>query len=147
MSGLFRNGRPERTDGMNKLFDLSINHKMMEDARKAFDTCLGIAVQKAVATGSLEGSATVRVSFAIHNCTDEATGELYMVPEIRFKAGYSVPMKDGMDGKVIGNSRLIRKKDGGFALVNDQISMDELMDEENERPEEYWGEKQLAEVR
>ena len=124
---------------------MSIDHKMLEGAKGAFDTCLGIAVAKAIGTGSNEGSVTLRVSFDILHGVDSATGETFIMPEIKYKAGYSVPMKDGIDGKVIESSRLIEKRGGGFCLVNDQISMDELM--EDDEPEAYRGEKQLREVR
>ena len=132
---------------MKKQFDLSIDHKMLEGAKGGFDTCLKIAVAKALATGSNEGSATLRVSFEIHNGVDSETGETYMLPEIKYKAGYSVPMKDGIEGKVIEASRLIRKNDGGFSLVNEQVSMDELMDDDDEQVKYFVNGQPLAEVR
>ena len=130
---------------MKKQFDLSIDHKMLEGAKGAFDTCMKIAVAKAIATGSNEGSATLRVHFDIHQGMDSETGETFMLPEIKYKAGFSVPMKDAIDGKIIEASRLIRKKDGSFSLVNEQISMDELMDDDE--PELWSGNTRIAEVR
>ena len=56
-----------------------------------------------------------------------------MTPEIKFKAGYSVPMKDGIDGTIIEKSRIMQGNDGQLMLVNDQVSMDELLAEDDEK--------------
>ena len=113
---------------MRKQFELSINHPMLKGARQAFDTCLKIAICKAIKTESMEGSAHLKVSFEIQKGTDKDTGEIYMMPVIKFKTGYSVPMKDGIDGDVIEVSRLIPDQDGEYLMVNEQVSMDELME-------------------
>lgn len=114
---------------MRKQFELGIDHKMLEGAKKSFDTCLKVAICKAIRTESMEGNATLRVSFEIENDLDEKTGECFMRPAIKFKAGYSVPMKDGIDGEVIEKSRLI-VSNHEYLMVNEQISMDELMEGE-----------------
>ena len=130
---------------MKRRFDIGIDHKMLEGAKGAFDTCLQIAVKKAIATGSNEGSATLRVSFEILNGADLNTGETYLMPAIKYKAGFTVPIKDGVDGKVMEQSRLILKENGQYSLVNEQVSMEEIMEEDE--PEAYRGEKHLREVR
>lgn len=130
---------------MKKRFDISIDNKMLEGAKSAFDTCMKIAVKKAIMTGSYEGSATLRVSFKILKGLDMVTGETFEMPDIKYKAGFTVPIKDGVDGKVMEQSRLIPGRDGEYSLVNEQISMEEIMEEDE--PEEYKGEKHLREVR
>lgn len=112
-----------------KQFELSIDHPMLKGAKSAFDTCLRIAICKAIKTESMEGSASLRVSFEIQKGTDKDTGEIYMMPVIKFKSGYSVPMKDGIDGDVIEVSRLIQGLNGEYLMVNEQVSMDELMED------------------
>ena len=130
MKGLFRSGRPGRKERMSKRqFDISIDHAMMKGAKAAFDKCMQIAVTRAIATGSDEGSATLRISFEIVNALDEQTGEEKRIPAFKFKAGYSVPMKDSVDATITEDGRLVSTKDG-WMLVNGQISMDELMTEE-----------------
>lgn len=114
-------------------FDISIDHELLKGAKAAFDTCMKAAIRKAISTGSNEGSATLRISFDIYDAADQDTGMIYKTPQIAYKAGYSVPMKESMDAKIIENSRLV---------VNGQISMDEIM--ETETPEGYG---HLAEVR
>ena len=54
------------------------------------------------------------------------------MPVFKYKAGYSVPMKDSMDATIAESSRLIPDDDVGFMLVNGQVSMDELLAEDAE---------------
>ena len=122
-------------------FDISIDHEILKGAKTAFDTCMKAAIRKAISTGSNEGSATLRISFDIYDATDQDTGMIYKTPQIAYKAGYSVPMKESMDAKVIESSRLV-VGNGEWQLVNGQISMDEIM--EAETPEGYG---RMAEVR
>lgn len=112
-------------------FDISIDHAMMNGAKSAFDTCLRWAVAKAIGTGSDEGSATLRISFDIFSTTDQETGEFKRLPVFKYKAGYSVPMKESMDATIPESSRLIESKDG-WKLINGQLSMDELIAEDDE---------------
>ena len=131
-NGPIRSGRPGRTKSMSKKqFDISIDHPMMIAAKAAFDTCMRMAVGKAISTGSDEGSATLRISFEIVTAMDNETGELKRLPVFKYKAGYSVPMKESMDATIAMSSRLI-EKDGSWKLVNGQVSMDELMEDEEE---------------
>ena len=127
-----------------KQFDISIDHAMMIGAKQAFDRCLKIAVTRAIATGSDEGSAALRISFSIETMVNAETGEMKRSPVFKYKAGYSVPMKESMDATIAESSRLESTKDG-WMLINGQVSMDELLAEEE--PEAYRGEQQLAEVR
>ena len=110
-------------------FTLRIDHPMLQAAKTAMDACLNALVCKAIATGSMEGTAKLNISFSIADTLDEDTGEIIRMPEIEFKAGYSVPLKGGTGGKIIEKSRLQRKTDGGWMLINGQITMDELMEE------------------
>lgn len=114
-----------------KQFDISIDHAMMSGAKAAFDTCLRMAVAKAIGTGSDEGSATLRISFEIFSAMDQETGEYRRTPVLKYKAGYSVPMKESMDATIEESSRLVESRDG-WKLVNGQISINELMDGEEE---------------
>lgn len=116
---------------MKKQFEISIDHAMMTGAKAAFDTCLRTAVAKAIRTGSDEGSATLRISFDIMTAVDRETGELKRMPVFKYKAGYSVPMKESVDATIAESSRLMEGKDG-WKLVNGQVSMDELMAEDEE---------------
>ena len=114
-----------------KQFDISIDHAMLIGAKAGFDTCLRAAIAKAIGTGSDEGSATLKISFEIYTGTDKDTGELKRVPVMKWKASYSVPMKESMDATIAESSRLILDRDE-WQLVNGQVSMDELMDGEDE---------------
>ena len=112
-------------------FDISIDHAMMIGAKAAFDTCLRMAVAKAIGTGSDEGSATLRISFDIATGMDQETGEMKRLPVFKYKAGYSVPMKESMDATIAESSRLVESRDG-WKLINGQVSMDELMAEDEQ---------------
>lgn len=125
-------------------FDISIDHPMMGGAKAAFDTCLKRAIAKAISTGSNEGSATLKISFEIFDAVDQISGEMKTTPVFKFKTGFSVPIKESIDATIAESSVLVPGSNG-YMLVNGQISMDELMDE-NE-PEAYRGERQLTEVR
>ena len=110
-----------------KQFEFSIDHAMMIGAKAAFDTCLRAAVNKAIATGSDNGSATLKISFEIFSCVDQEPGEIRRTPVLKYKAGYTVPMKESMDATIVEKSRLMPGEDG-WQLVNEQISMSELVD-------------------
>ena len=111
-------------------FEISIDHAMMIGAKAAFDTCLRAAISKAISTGSDEGSATLRISFEVLTAMDQETGEIRRMPEFKYKAGYSVPMKESMDATIAEISRLVHDDEIGYMLVNGQVSMDELLAEE-----------------
>ena len=112
-----------------KRFDLSIDHAMMIGAKPAFNTCLQTAVTKAISSGSDEGSVTLRISFDIATAMDNEAGEIKHLPVFKYKAGYSVPMKESMDATIAESSRLTVGEDG-WMLINGQVSMDELMAED-----------------
>ena len=113
---------------MKKRFELTIDHTMLRGAKASFDTCLKIAMARAIRTGSMEGTATLKVSFEIGRMLDRDTGEIGLVPMLKYKASYAVPMKENFDGEVSESSRLIPGADEGeILLVNDQICIEELM--------------------
>ena len=110
-------------------FELSIDHAVLLGAKQGFDVCLKRAIAKAIATGSNEGSTTMKVSFVIFEGVDEDTGEMYKTPIIKYRCGYSVPMKEGVEGTVAESCRVMKGKDE-WLLVNGQIMMEELMAED-----------------
>ena len=115
---------------MNKQqFEISIDHTMMTGAKVAFDTCLRRAIAKAIGTGSDEGSASLKISFEILTSVDSESGETRRIPLLKYKAAYSVPMKESVDATIAESSRLIQGEDGGLLLINGQVSMDELLAE------------------
>ena len=110
-------------------FEIGIDHGMMIGAKAAFDTCLRQAVKKAIETRSDEGSATLKIGFEILTAIDNETGEMRRMPVFKWKAGYSVPMKESMDATIGESSRIVPAEEG-YLLVNGQVSMDELLAEE-----------------
>ena len=114
-----------------KQFESSSDHAMMAGAKQAFDKCLQMAVTRAIATGSDEGSAALKISFSIVTTVDDDAGELRRMPIWKYKAGFNVPMKESMDATIPENSKLIEQA-GGWKLVNGQISMEELLAEDDE---------------
>ena len=114
-----------------KQFDISIDHAMLKSAKQAFDVCLRAAITKAIGTGADEGSATLKISFEILTSMDKDTGEIYRTPELKYRAGFSVPMKESMEATITEQSRL-EAADGEWKLINGQISMDELIAEEEQ---------------
>lgn len=112
-----------------KNVELSIDNPMLKMAKDGFNACLKAMVVKAISTGSMEGTASLKISFEIMDVIEKETGEVGKMPEIKFKAGYSVPIKNGCDGKINEDSRIIQNHEGGYNLIAGQISMDELMEE------------------
>ena len=113
-------------------YDLNINHALLALAKRAFNDCLKQSVDKAIRTGSYEGSASLKVSFEIEEVMNIETKAIEKVPKIKYKASYSVPMKESFEGKV--NDRAVIEMDEGFGwiMINGQISMDELINNEEE---------------
>ena len=112
-----------------KNVELSIDNPMLKMAKEGFNACLKAMVMKAISTGSMEGTASLKISFEIMDVIEKETGEVGKMPEIKFKASYSVPIKNGCDGKISEESRIIPNREGGYNLIAGQISLDELMEE------------------
>ena len=110
-----------------KNVELSIDNPMLKMAKDGFNACLKAMVVKAISTGSMEGTASLKISFEIMDVIEDKTGEVGKRPEIKFKAGYSVPIKNGCDGTIHEESRIIPNPEGGYNLISGQISMDELL--------------------
>ena len=115
-----------------KKFELDIDNPILSTAKTGLNTCMQMAIAKAIATGSNEGSVTMKISFVMEDGVNEDTGETEMKPDIKYKVGYSVPMKESMEAKVLQNCRLMHGPEGRWLLVDNQISMDELMGEDEE---------------
>ena len=50
---------------MKEPFELSIDNPVLMGAKASLDTCLKAMVSKAVSTGSMEGTATLKISMEI----------------------------------------------------------------------------------
>lgn len=114
---------------MKKQFEISIDHSMMAGAKAAFDACMKAAIDKAISTKSNEGTAALKISFDIVDTLDKETGEWKKMTIMKYKAGFSVPMKESVDAKIPGVNCLVPDKKG-YLLVNNQINMDELLQED-----------------
>ena len=118
---------------MNKeRFELSIDHPMLAPAKQALDRCLNRMVSRAVGTGSMEGTATLKIGMEIVDVLDEISGEIRKEPQIKFKVGYAVPIKESADGKIVERSSLQQDPESGWLLVNGQVSIEELLDDQED---------------
>lgn len=106
---------------------LTIDNPSMVPAKMALNFQLQEMVNKAVSTGSMEGTVTLKISMDIGEDIDKETGVIVKKPKIKYKATSSVPMKSDLDGKMMGNYSMARDVDGNWMLADNQISMDELM--------------------
>ncbi|MBR4209430.1 MAG: hypothetical protein IKQ96_04325, partial [Lachnospiraceae bacterium] len=79
---------------MREPFELSIDNPVLISAKASLDACLRAMVTKAISTHSNEGKASLTISMEIEEGVIEATGELVKQPVIKFKAGWSVPIKE-----------------------------------------------------
>ena len=114
---------------MKKRFELSLDHPVLAQAKLVMDNCMNDMVSKAIETGSMEGTATLKISMEIEDELDKQTGEIIKKPTIKFKVGWAVPIKRSAEGKLITDSHLARDNDGEWMLVSNQVSIDELMDD------------------
>ena len=114
---------------MNERFELRMDHPSLVGAKVAMDGCLKSMVEKAVQTRSMEGTATLKISMEILDVLNEETKEWEKKPSIKFKVGWSVPIKSSAEGKLmdICDGQLVRNPEGNWCLINNQVSMDELM--------------------
>ena len=114
---------------MNKRFELSMDHPSLVGAKIALDKCLMAMVNKAVETRSMEGTATLKINMEILDVLNDETKEWEKKPSIKFKVGWSVPIKANAEGKLmdICDGQLVRNPDGNWCLINNQVSIDELM--------------------
>ena len=112
---------------MREPFELSIDNPVLMSAKASLDSCLRTMVSKAVSTGSFEGSVTLKISMEIVEKLIEQTGEWVREPVIKFKAGWSVPIKENEEGKLPAGNQLVRNPEGEWCLISNQVSMAELM--------------------
>ena len=112
---------------MKEPFELSIDNPVLMGAKASLDSCLKMMVSKAISTGSLEGSATLRISMEIEDGLIEQTGEIVKQPAIKFKAGWSVPIKENEEGKLPAGHQLVRNPEGEWCLISNQVRIEELM--------------------
>lgn len=106
---------------------LTIDNPSMSPAKLALNYQLQEMVNRAVRTGSMEGTVTLKISMEIEEDQDKETGEIIKKPKIKYKATSSVPVKSDLDGKMMGNYRMARDEDGAWLLADNQISMEELL--------------------
>lgn len=112
-----------------KRVDLGLDNPVMLAAKQAMNAAMKIAVMRAIKTGSMEGTATLKVNFELEEDADRITGEEFYSPKINYKAAYSVPMKDSIDGSIAEACRIIQGTNESYLLVNNQISMNEIMED------------------
>ena len=112
---------------MREPFELSIDNPVRMSAKASLDTCLRAMVSKAVSTGSMEGKASLTISMEIEDGMIEETGEIVKQPVIKFKAGWSVPIKESEEGKLPAGHKLVRNPDGEWCLIKNQVTIDEVM--------------------
>ncbi len=113
---------------MREPFELSIDNKILEGAKFGLDACLKAMVNKAISNGSMEGKASLTISMEIEEGMVEQTGEIVKNPVIKYKAGWSVPIKESEEGKLPGSHQLVRNPDGEWCLINNQVTVEELME-------------------
>lgn len=116
---------------MREPFELSIDNPVLMSAKASLDTCLRAMVSRAISTGSMEGKASLTISMEIEDGMIEETGEIVKQPVIKFKAGWSVPIKESEEGKLPAGHQLVRNPDGEWCLINNQVTIDEVMGGEN----------------
>ena len=112
---------------MREPFELSIDNPVLMSAKASLDSCLKMMVGKAVSTGSFEGSVTLKISMEIEEKLLDQTGEWVREPVIKFKAGWSVPIKENEEGKLPAGHQLVRNPEGEWCLISNQVSIEELM--------------------
>ncbi len=111
-----------------KRIDLGLDNPVMTAAKQAMNAIIKLAVARAIGTGSMEGTATLTVRFELEDAIDQKTGEAFIIPKIDYKSRYAVPLKDSINGKIMDPCRIIQNG-GGFCMIRNQISMDEIMEE------------------
>ena len=114
---------------MKEPFELRMDHPSLIGAKMAMDTCLKTMVDKAVETRSMEGTATLKISMEILEVQNDKTGEWEKKPVIKFKVGWSVPIKSSAEGKLmdVSEGQLVKSPKGNWCLINNQICMDEMI--------------------
>ena len=112
---------------MREPFELSIDNPVLMGAKASLDSCLKAMVSRAISTRSMEGTATLKISMEIEEGEIEETGEIVKQPVIKFRAGWSVPIKENEEGKLPAGNQLVRNPDGEWCLISNQVTMDELI--------------------
>ena len=95
-----------------KGLQLSIDHPALTAAKVCFDNCLNAMLEKAINTRSNEGTATLKINMDVMEVLNEKTKEWEKRPIIKFKVGWSVPIKESAEGKLPMDNMRVRNPTG-----------------------------------
>lgn len=118
---------------MNK-HTLTIDHPALVQAKAGFNALLQHTINKAITTGSMEGTVTLKLKFEITEEKDQGTGEIKKVPKIGFKSTATVPLKHECEGTVTEPCTIMvdPRSEGRYLLMDNQITIDELLEGDEE---------------
>lgn len=101
---------------------LSIEGKLFEKCRRAFDVCMENALREMLKVGSNEGTLTLKVDFKLE--TGEFRGREMQQPRIGYQVSLNVPHKGRLEG-MLEEDTFLRRDGSGFSVfsVADQMNM------------------------
>lgn len=124
-------------------FQIGLNHPDFTGIRETMDAALNHTLLRMTDGNFSEGSVTLKIVIEIaedqQGNVDPETGEIIRKPVFGGKVSINIPQKASADiPTVIGNKLEYDAERKRFVMINPQISMDELLSEEDseEEPEE-----------
>ena len=121
-------------------YQIGINHPDFTNIREALDKCLNTTLQKMVSRHFTEGTVTMKIDIGLKTDPedpaveiDPETGEIMPVPTFGGKVTINIPQKASASlPAIFGHGLRYDDENGSFLMINPQISMDELISDEQE---------------
>jgi acetylornithine deacetylase/succinyl-diaminopimelate desuccinylase-like protein len=109
---------------------LTMNSEALERFRSNLDAALNMMINQMRAKNLLEGTTTAKLNVLMVPGTDEETGEIFYKMEIEPQIDVKIGAKAKIECPVTAGIFAQFDKDGTVVVASNQISMDELMEED-----------------
>lgn len=115
---------------------ISITGRPFYKYRALIDAMLNKAVEKMLAAGTDEGTVMGQISIKLHRKVDEDTNEVTIRPRFVFNTTMSIPIKVSDKDESDEDLVLFKDKGGIIKICDEQVSMDDILEGDQEGDEE-----------
>lgn len=113
---------------------ISITGRSFYRFRALMDSALNTAVEKMLAVGADEGTVSGQITIKINRHVDAETGEVTVRPSFGFNTTLNVPVKNSEKDEMNEEMILFRDAKGILRILENQISMDDMLEDMENAP-------------
>lgn len=117
---------------------IGILHPAFKGMREQFNGALRVCLQQMKEKGASESSVTLKLNITVDPMKQEVSPEGRMMdePELKWKIGINIPMKASFTGETKHGQKMLMDDHGNFVLIDPQISIEDVLNEEETEEEE-----------